>query len=211
MHGQIAVTLNRKGRKRKSGRRQPNGHRPFRAPDYRAMAANNPDRRGLPEALRLDERAGTVLGRLNLIYRIHGARKANAGHVDKPGISDQQYEAGLTYSRIYGAYMAQAGAPHGLSGSGAAIGCNPEECMKRAADEPLRFTCACEEKTHRYMRAYEAIGKGRSPHEAHKAHMAINWTAIQDNLPSEDQMMPLREGLSALARHFGLTGKGMAG
>ena len=30
---------NRKGRKRKSGRRQPNGHRSFVAPDYRAINA----------------------------------------------------------------------------------------------------------------------------------------------------------------------------
>lgn len=194
MHGHFAVTLNRKGRKRKSGRRTQSGRRIIVHPDFRTMAANNPDRRSLPEAHRLSERAGTVLGRLNLLWRIHGALDAKKRLPEEPGISDQEYEAGLRYARIVGSYLSMAGAPNGLSGHGKGYDCGGAvDC------EPA--LCICRQRTENYMRAYEAI-----PHR--KAHIAINWTAIQDNTPSEDQMPHLRAGLNALARHFGLIGKG---
>lgn len=203
MHGQIAVSLNRKGRKRKSGRRQSDGRRIIAHPDFRTMAANNPDRRGLPEAHRLDERAGTVLGRLNLIRRIHKAQNTNWLWPEnmRPGVSDHEYEAGLKYAQIVGAYLSMAGAPNGLSGHGKGYDCGG------AANCPPE-SCICLDRTERYTDAYEAISRNRSPHEAHRMHMAINWTAIQDNTPSEDQMPHLRAGLNVLARHFGLIGKG---
>jgi len=179
MHGQFAVTLNRKGRKRKSGRREPSG-RARRAPvDYRAMAAKNPDRRGLPEALRTHERAGSALGRLNL----------------KKRISDNEYEAGQRYSVIVGAYRAMIGVPGHLSGGGWGFDCGGFGCP----DNP--DACICLARKNRYDAAYCTI-------RTHAAHMAVNAVAIHDHDIPPDELVHLRVGLSALARHFGLTAKG---
>ena len=180
MHGQIAMTIvpkNRKGRKRKSGRREPNG-KPHRAPvDYRAMAALNPDRRGVPVALRASERAGSVLGRLNLNNRI----------------SDHECEAGQRYAVIVGAYRASIGVPAHLAGNGRGYGCDPEYCGVFPNE------CVCQARKNRYDDAYCAI-------RTHAAHLAVNAVAIHDQDISPDQLVHLREGLAALARHFGLTG-----
>ncbi len=184
MHGTIAMKSapdikNRKGRKRKSGRRQPDGRIAPRSPvDFRTLAAQNPDRRGLPEALRTHERAGSVLGRLSL-------RKC---------ISEPEYEAGRRYSVIVGAYLSMAGAPQGLTGRGRGRDC------QGLADCPAE-TCICRYHTSRYMAAYEAI-----PSRA--AHMAVNRVAIHDQALSDDQLIHLWAGLQALARHLGLTSKG---
>jgi hypothetical protein len=184
MHGQVAMQIpsakNRKGRKRKSGRRVASGDIARRAPtDYRAMAALNPDRRGLPEALRTHERAGSSLGRLNLRKRI----------------SDHEYEAGRRYSGIVGAYRASIGVPRGLSGAGKGYDCDPYVCLTyRHAP-----ACICRQRQDRYDDAYCSI-------RTHAAHLAVNAVAIHDHDISPDQLIHLREGLAALARHFGLTG-----
>ncbi len=47
------------------------------------------------------------------------------------------------------------------------------------------------------MRAYEAIPN-------RKAHMAINRIVVGDELCDPSQLVHLRDGLNALARHFGL-------
>lgn len=168
---------NRKGRKRRSTRREPNG-KPQRVPvDYRAMASFNPDRRGLPEALRTHERAGSELGRLNL----------------KKRISEHEYEAGRRYSGIVGAYRAMIGVPRGLSGNGRGY-----DCSGAAACPPE--TCICRQRQDRYDDAYCSI-------RTHAAHMAVNAVAIHDQAIPPYQIEHLRAGLSALARHFGLTGR----
>lgn len=174
---QIPSAKNRKGRKRKSGRRVASGDISRRAPvDYRAMAALNPDRRGLPDVLRTHERAGSVLGRLNLKNRI----------------SDHEYEAGQRYSVIVGAWRAMIGVPGHLVGSGKGYVCKGE-----ANCDP----CLCRLRKERYDDAYCAI-------RTHAAHLAVNAVAIHDHDISPDQLIHLREGLAALARHFGLTGHG---
>jgi hypothetical protein len=181
MHGiEMPTTIkNRKGRKRKSGRRQPDGRlAPQRPVDYRAMAAEWPDRRGLAKGLRTHERAGSALGRLSL----------------EKVISEPEYEAGRRYSVIVGAYLAMAGAPHGLTGRG-----RGRDCQGDANCPP--DTCICRYHTSRYMGAHEAI-----PSRA--AHMAVNRVAIHDQALSEDDLVHLWDGLQALARHFGLTRKG---
>lgn len=179
----VTTIRNRKGRKRKSTRREPNG-KPQRIPvDYRAMAALNPDRRGLPEALRTHERAGSVLGRLSL----------------KKRISEPEYEAGRRYSVIVGMYRAIIGAPGNLAGSGRGFGCNPQACINAKVNN--RDICICKARTDRYDDAYCAI-------RTHAAHLAVNAVAIHDHDISPDQLGALREGLAALARHFGLVRKG---
>lgn len=193
----IAPSKNRKGRKRKSGRRQPDGRLARISLDYRAMAAFNPDRADLPAAYRLDERAGTCLGRLNIVYRISDSRKANAGHSEKFGITEVQYQAGQKYARIVGAYLAQAGSPRCTAGTGRSHSCRGD------ANCPPE-TCICRMQTEDYMRANEAIERdaGRA------GHMAVNRVAIHDQPISADQLPPLRMALTALARHLGLTNKG---
>lgn len=179
MHGMIGRT--RKGRKRKSGHREPSGRNQRRPVDYRSMAAAQPHRNWLPEALRLDERAGTVLGCLNLLKRI----------------SDEMYEAGRHYGVIVGAYLAMANAPRGTAGQGRGYDCTGEwDCPTE--------TCICLARTERFNRAYEAISRSAG----RPAHMAINRVAIQDQICAVEQIEPLRLGLAALAGHFGLTGTG---
>lgn len=184
MHGNLGMTLdapvirNRKGRKRKSGRRTLSGALVRKPVDYRSMAAAQPHRNWLPATLRESERAGTVLGCLNLLKCI----------------SEHEYEAGRRYSVIVGAYLAMASAPRGTSGQGKGYDC------VGAMDCPAE-TCICLARTERYTRAYEAISRnGGRP-----AHMAVNWVAIQDQVCSAGHLDALRVGLAALARHFGLS------
>lgn len=191
MHGTMPM-LNRKGRKRKSGRRTESGAVIRAVPvDYRAMASVQPHRIRLPEALRGDEKAESVLGCLNLIYRIS---KRTAGN--RPGITDEQYEAGRRYSVLVGAYQALIGSPRSTAGSGN----GGHACVTGACDK-------CRATTDHYMRAHEAIGRDCMgiPRIARQTHAAVNWVVIEGNLCNADQLEWLRRGLTALARHFGLT------
>jgi hypothetical protein len=181
MHGiEMPTTIkNRKGRKRKSTRREPNGKPQRASVDYRSMAALNPDRRGLPEALRTHERAGSELGRLSLKQRI----------------SDHEYEAGRRYAVIVGAYRATIGVPQGLSGGGKGYDCSPTLCGTLRRNE--RHLCTCRGREGRYDDAYCSI-------RTHAAHVAVNAVAIHDQAIPPYQIEHLRAGLAALARHFGL-------
>lgn len=190
MHGTIA--MNRKGRKRKQGRRTSTGalvRRPL--VDYRSMAALQPHRIRLPEALRADEKAESVLGCLNLIYRIS---KRTAGN--RPGITDEQYEAGRRYAVLVGSYLAAAGAPRSTAGNGYGT----HECLTGACEK-------CQQTVDRYMRAHEAIGRACMgiPRICRQTHAAVNWVVIDDNLCNAEQLEYLKRGLTALANHFGLT------
>jgi hypothetical protein len=187
----MPTTTNRKGRKRKSGRRTTSG-RVIHAPvDYRAMGALQPHRIRLPEALRCDEKAESVLGCLNLIYRISKRTSAN-----RPGITDEQYEAGRRYAVLVGAYLAMAGAPRSTAGNGH----GGHECPTGTCD-------TCRNAMERYMRAHEAIGRHCQgiPRVCRHTHAAVNWVVIDDNLCTAEQLEYLKLGLTALARHFGLT------
>lgn len=179
MHGTLGM-LNRKGRKRKSGRRTKSGDLVLVHPNYQTMAAEQPHRRWLPEAHRLSEKAGTVLGGLNLIGRI----------------SNDQYEAGRRFSVIVGAYRSVIGAPRGTSDGGKGYAC------VGSAACPAE-TCICLARTNKYNRAYEALWDG-----GQLATKAVNRTAVHDEPCPEHNMDLLRWGLDALAKHFGLTGKG---
>jgi hypothetical protein len=176
---EVQIIRNRKGRKRKSGRRTSNGAivRPP-PPNYRDMAAAQPHRIWLPESVRLSEKAGTVLGCLNLLKRI----------------SDDQYEAGRRYSVLVGAYHAVAGLPSAMSGNGRGYDCIG------ASDCPAD-SCICRIRTEKYMEAYNAVSRaaGRA------SHMAINQVAIWNEPITSAGLEPLRLGLNALIHHFGLT------
>jgi hypothetical protein len=189
--------LNRKGRKRKSGRRTSAGVL-IRVPvDFRSMAALQPHRIALPEALRGDEKAESVLGCLNLIYRI-----SKHGKGERLGITDEQYEAGRRYSVLVGAYLAHIAAPRSTAGSGN----GGHACTTGACDK-------CQAITDNYMRAHEAIGRHCMgiPRIARHTHAAVNWVVIDDNLCDAEQFEHLKRGLTALAQHFGLIRQGKCG
>ncbi len=173
--------MNRHGKKRRkrgSGAKTATGRDRRVAVDYRALAAGQPHRRSLPAELRLSERAGTVLGSLNLLKRI----------------SDDLYEAGRRYGVLVAAYRSVIGTPHGISGNGRGYPCS---------GAPICENCICRERTDRYMRAYEAISDAGRP-----AHMAINRVVLDDEIIPADQLEHLFRGLKALARHLGLTSRG---
>ena len=77
---------NRRGRKRKQRARHANGRLIYCAPNDRALAAAQPHRRALPEALRLSELPATMIGTLygrSLVtepQRIAGERYGQVGN-----------------------------------------------------------------------------------------------------------------------------------
>jgi hypothetical protein len=168
--------LNRKGRKRKSGKRTPSGALVRVHVNYQTLAAAQPHRHWLPEAHRLSEKAGTVLGSLNLTNRI----------------SDLEYEAGRRYGIVVGKYRSVSGGPHGLNGSGRGYDCPGLACLVSE-----RF-CECSDRKTRYFRALNAIGR-------YHIGVIVDRVAVHDQQIVDDQIEPLRLGLAALAIHFGLT------
>jgi hypothetical protein len=190
MHGTMIVQTNRRGRKRKSGKRYPCGQ-PVREPkpDYREAAAMNPERRHLPPGLRLSEKASSLLGRLNLISEI----------------TDEQFEAGRRYERIVRAYHALCCAPR----------LGQMKPLFRSEDSPdaildgsaVRVADDDGERTQsRYFDAYEAIGEHVGAENQNRVHKAVNRVAINDHACYPDQLPWLKLGLTALSDHFGLTG-----
>jgi hypothetical protein len=179
MHGTMPM-LNRKGRKRKSGRRTASGAIARKPVDYRALAALQPHRIRLPEALRSHERAESVLGCLSLLRRI----------------SEPQYEAGRRYAVLVGAYLAHAGAPRSTAGNAH----GSHKCISGACEQ-------CQAAVDRFMRSHEAIGRHcyGIPRIYRNTHAAVNWVVIDDRLCNLEQLEWLKRGLTALAEHFGLT------
>lgn len=110
------------GRKRKHGRRHPGGQLIQPAVNYRAMAALQPHRRGLPDPE--SEHATTELGRMFLQNKI----------------TEPQFLAGQEYARRIGQYRATICGPRTTVGAGRWPGCNPEfcsdecECLRRKQD-----------------------------------------------------------------------------
>jgi hypothetical protein len=177
MHGVIGMLTNRKGRKRKSGKRTSSGALERKSLDFRAMASLQPHRIALPEALRAHERGESYLGCLNLLKRI----------------SEQQYESGRRFAVIVGAYRSVIGTPRGTAGTGGGYACNPDACKLDQAH------CLCELRTARYRDATHALQLA-----GQNAYNFTYRTAVTDLECQADAMVHLRAGLDALARHFGL-------
>lgn len=174
------VLTNRKGRKRKSGYRHPNGELKTKTIDYMKLASEQPHRRGLPADYRLSHDAETELGRLYL----------------KKQITESQYLAGQEYARRVGAYMATICAPHGMVGSGRWSGCNPDACRK----EPDQ--CECTRRLRDYQEFHEVTAKcGR------RVEMVMKRVIVNGNTPGNYELAILLIGLSALTRHMHLTAR----
>jgi hypothetical protein len=169
---------NRRGRKRKSRARTPSGKMVRApAPDFRGMAADQPHRIGLPEALRASELGGSYLGRLQAMKRI----------------SSQMREAGERYAFLVSSYYAtlpMPQRPHGVLDPGGGTGVDCRDCY------PPEI-CECRDRRTRYMRVYEALAR-----EGRGVVMAVNEAAVR-GAPAAD-IEALARGLAALARYFGL-------
>lgn len=177
---EMAVIRNRRGRKRKSGRREPSG-RNIRPPvDYRAMAGLQPHRIGLPAALRESERAESVLGCLNLLKRI----------------SEQEYEAGRRFGVIVGGYRSVIGTPRGTVGAGKGYNCEPSGCLVDATN------CTCEQRTAKFRDSSRALLL-----ISQKAYNAVYQVAVHDFPCNSEQLKHLQAGLRGLANYYGLTSR----
>jgi hypothetical protein len=168
----------RTGRKRKHGRRNRSGDLARPAVNYRALAAQQPHRRILPEAQRLDHRAGTALGTLFLTGRI----------------SEQACEAGERYAVICGQYRAAILAPRDQAPSGKGYICGAETtCQEEGA------ACECRRRKARYDAAFEALSRA-----GQRAAVAVSRVAVHGESCPIGMLGPLQWGLAVLAEHFGL-------
>lgn len=149
--------------------------------DYRAMASQQPHRRWLPEAVRLDQKADSVLGCLNLINII----------------SDGQYEAGQRYARIVGQYRASIQTPAGTSGNGKGYICKPMHCMRPPPGVVIE--CECARRKENYDSAFAAVFE-----VGQKAARAVARVAVHGEPCPRGGLADLKRGLSALAKHFGI-------
>lgn len=149
--------------------------------DYRALASQQPHRRWLPEKVRLDQKADSVLGCLNLINVI----------------SDDQHEAGQRYARIVGQYQASIGTPTALSGNGKGYICKPMHCMRPPAG--VETICECRRRKEHYDAAFAAVIEG-----GQKAAKVVARVAVWNEPYPRGQLGDLKRGLSALAKHFGI-------
>jgi len=176
---QPGTEMKRSGRKRKMTRRTSSGAVVRAKPvDWGAIAAENPDRRELPAALRLSEKAGTALGRLNLTGQI----------------TNNQHEAARRYAVIVGAFLSMSGAPTAMSGNGRGYDCiGAYPCQEKH--------CICQERESAYRSANFAL----LSRAGYRGYVAVYGTAINDRPCPDDQRPVLACGLDALAEHFGLT------
>jgi hypothetical protein len=195
----------RAGRKRKSGQREPNGRlKPEKRPDDRVKTSRQPHRRALPDDMRLDERAESPLGRMNL-----------RGEIDA-----DCYDAGARYAFVVGQYASTIEAPRSTAGSGRGSACAVESEAEAELPTERRFlfaranddavargscwknpetapACAARIATWRPMR--------RSRRPAGGADGGQSRRGASRRARSAQETVYLVAGLSALARHFGLT------
>jgi hypothetical protein len=171
------------GRKRKAGRRHPNGELVRDRLDPRAVVLAQPHRRRLPAMLRLDQKAEAPLGGLNLVGVI----------------TDAQYVAGRRYAEIVARYRIVIQSPRSsprsrsdmtITGHGEGVTIDAAEARqcKRA-----------------YDRAFAAVLEA-----GQRAARAVARVAIYEQACPRGGIADLRRGLAALAAHFGLTGRARA-
>ena len=167
-------TMSRSGAKRKFRGTTPGRQNVRRLSDDDLMA-QQPHRAWLPEARRMDAKAATPLGGLNLI----GA------------ITDNQYEAGQRYVVVVAEYRSSIGVPmEGYTSSGKGYACTG---ALRCED------CECRRRKDRYDRAFEAVSA-----PSQRAARAVSHVAVFGKGCQSDELAHLKIGLTALSRHFGI-------
>lgn len=174
-----------KGRKRKQGKREPNG-RPARGPNRRISAEQDAmsvavDYRknvlGVRSDHALDQKAATLLGRL----RLSGA------------ISEAQWQAGEDWHELVEAMYAAANAPRGFKtvSGGAGTPLSEEEEARRYRALKDRFNAA------------NAAVEERAPVAERIERFKALRTIIVDQFDNPAMHGTLRLALNALAHHFG--------
>jgi hypothetical protein len=177
MHATIQVV--RVGRKRKSGRRHPNGDLVTDRIDVMAIAIRHPERQGVKEEDRIDQRAGTPLGRLRL----------------RRVITAEELEAARKYAREARMYqqVIQAPSPNAPS----------LDLMRGSRGERILPSAAViQARLESYNDAFEALYKGAG----HQAARAVARVAVYDEwVPAGATVDDLIRGLDSLTIHYGLT------
>jgi hypothetical protein len=211
MHGVIGVSKNRRGRKGKQRISMPG--KPYQEPrmDYRAMAALQPHRVGLPERFRRYEEAGTVLGNLLLAGLLAPHTKTRAGYMPSTE-ARRLYEAGLNFAGVAGAYLASISSPRGTAGAGRGYDCLG--CKVPETEDEIRESyavCPCLRRRMDYTNAYDALARclPDNPIGSRRVILIVKRVVVNDD-PCTDEMRPwLVIGLRKLDEHF--EGKGKRG
>ena len=173
----------RRGRKRRTGLRHPGGALVRPELDARSFAALQPHRVWLPQEKRMDQKAASPLGCLNLIGVL----------------TDAQYLAGVRYAVVVGKYRAVIETPRSTAGSGRGYDCPGDlKCGRDGGP-----TCECRRRKQRYDAAFAAVLEA-----GQKAARAVARVAVHAEQCPRGALADLRRGLDALARHFAGAGSG---
>jgi hypothetical protein len=171
----------RRGRKRKIAPRHPGGQLVQPRFDMRSLVTLQPHRVWLPEEKRMDQKAASPLGCLNLLGLL----------------SDAQYVAGIRYAVVVGKYRAVIETPRAMSGAGRGFDCPGDlACGRDGAP------CECRQRKVRYDAAFLAVIEA-----GQRAARAVARVAVHGEPCPRGALADLKRGLDALAKHFGCTGK----
>jgi hypothetical protein len=176
--------MTRRGRKRKLGFRHPSGELVRPHLDLRGFATLQPHRVWLPESKRMDQKAASPLGCLNLLGVL----------------SDAQYLAGVRYALVVGEYRAVIEAPRATAGTGRGYDCPGDLQCGRRRDHP----CECRRRKERYDAAFVAVLEA-----GQRAARAVARVAVYAEQCPRGALAELKRGLDALVRHFSGAGKGI--
>jgi hypothetical protein len=141
-----------------------------------SLAALQPHRVWLPEERRLDQKAGSPLGCLNLLGVL----------------SDAQYLAGTRYAVVVGKYRAVIETPRAISGAGRGYDCPGDLTCGRDGRR-----CECRHRKERYDEAFAAVLEA-----GQRAARAVARVAVHGEACPRGGLADLKRGLDALARHF---------
>lgn len=170
-----------RGRKRKIGHRHPGGELVRVQFDIRDLASLQPHRVWLPEEKRMDQKAASPLGCLNLLGVL----------------TDAQYAAGVRYAVVVGRYRAVIETPSAISGAGRGYDCPGDlNCGRVGAP------CECRRRKERYDAAFAAVLE-----PGQRAARAVARVAVHGEPCPRGALSDLKRGLDALAKHFGGEGK----
>ena len=168
----------RRGRKRKIGFRHPGGELVRVRLDVRGLATLQPHRVWLPQEKRLDQKAGSPLGCLNLLGVL----------------TDAQYLAGVRYAVAVGKYRAVIETPRATSGAGRGYDCPGDLRCGRDPGE----SCECARRKERYDAAFAAVIEA-----GQRAARAVARVAVHGEQCPRGALADLKRGLDALAQHLG--------
>jgi hypothetical protein len=173
----------RSGRKRKIGLRHPGGELVRLHFDVRSLAALQPHRVWLPESKRLDQKAASPFGCLNLLGVL----------------TDAQYLAGLRYAVVVGKYRAVIETPRATAGAGRGYDCPGDlNCGREPGPQ-----CECRRRKERYDAAFAAVIEA-----GQRAARAVARVAVHGEQCPRGALADLKRGLDALAKHFASAERG---